>query len=202
MTTQKTKKDLNRMTQFILCIDWETSGYSLPNYASKHQGISFGAVIADARTFEPVESLYREIKFDKTKYIWDSGAQSVHGLSQEHLQIHGVDQETAAYELADMVNRYMGNDSVLVLGHRVHFDKSFTNQLLDSVGMEFTYHPTTIDSCSMSTVLLELTYSEDIFTTLGLPPRGQHNAMEDILYTLESVKKMKEYFLIGVANSL
>jgi DNA polymerase III epsilon subunit-like protein len=193
-------KDLNRLPTWGLAIDWETSGYSLPNYASKHQGISYGAIVFDVKTLEPVESLYREIHFN-SKYIWDAGAEKVHGISREHLAKNGVSQEDAAFELVNLVNKYLGNDSVMILGHRVHFDKAFTNQLLDVAGLEFTYHPSTIDSCSMATILLEQTFSEDIFKTLGLPARGIHNALEDITYTLAAVKKMKEYFLAGVASS-
>jgi len=195
------KKDLNRLPQFSLAIDFETSGYSIPNYAAKHQGISFGAIIFDVRTLEPVDMLYQEIKFDK-KYIWDAGAEKVHGISQAHLAANGVSQEEAAMALATMVIKWIGTDEVMLLGHRVHFDKAFTIQLMDAAGMEFKYHPTAIDSCSIATVLMELTYSEDIFQTLGLPARGKHNAMEDITYTLEAVKRMKEYFIAGVATSL
>lgn len=194
-------KDLNRLPQFGLGIDWETTGYSLPNYASKHQGISYGAIIFDVKTLEPVESLYQEIKYDP-RYIWDDAAQNVHGITREYLEQNGISQEEASYKLADLVNRYLGNDNVMVLGHRVHFDIAFTDQLLKSTGMEFTYHPTKIDSCSMATILLELTYSNDIFNVLGFPPRGKHNALEDIMYTLESIKRMKEYFCLGVAASL
>ncbi len=194
-------KDKNEKISFGLAIDWETSGYSIPNYASKHQGISYGAIIFDVKTLEPVESLYNEIKFGNN-YLWDPGAERVHGITKEHLAKNGKTQEEAAFELADLVNRYLGNDNVMVLGHRVHFDIAFTDQLMAIAGMEFTYHPTKIDSCSMATILLELTYSDDIFKMLGLPQRGQHNALEDIMLTLAAVKKMKEYFISGVAASL
>lgn len=194
-------KDLNRLPQFGLAIDWETSGYSLPNYASKHQGISYGAIIFDVRTLEPVESIYHEINFNPI-YKWEDGAEKVHGITREHLAANGISQEEAALHLAALVNKYLGTDSVMLLGHRVNFDKAFTVQLMDAAGMEFTYHPTVIDSCSMATILLELTYSEDIFKTLGLPARGIHNALEDIQHTLAAVKKMKEYFVTGVATSL
>ena len=200
-TTSAPKKDLNRLPQFSLAIDWETSGYSIPHYASKHQGISFGAIIFDVRTLEPVESLYREIKFDPT-YIWDAGAEKVHGLTKEHLASYGVSQEEAALDLAQMVIKWIGTDEIVLLGHRVHFDKAFTIQLMNSANMEFLYHPTAIDSCSIATVLMELTYSEDIFQTLGLPPRGKHNALEDIQYTLESIKRMKNFFIQGIASTL
>ena len=37
--------------KFGMAIDYETSGYILPDYTSKHQGISFGAIIFDVSTF-------------------------------------------------------------------------------------------------------------------------------------------------------
>ena len=52
-----------------LAIDWETSGYSLPDYASKHQGISIGAAVFNLKTFEPIETYYQVIKFNKTHMI-------------------------------------------------------------------------------------------------------------------------------------
>lgn len=194
-------KNLNRIPTFALAIDWETSGYSIPNYAEKHQGISFGAIIFDVRSLEPVEELYREVKFD-SKYIWDAGAEKIHGVSREYLDRHGITQQEAAVDLANLVVKYIGQEDVMLLGHRVHFDKAFTQQLTSSIDIQFNYHPTTIDSCSIATVLMELTYSEDIFQTLGLPARGKHNALEDIRYTLESVKRMKQFFLTGVSASL
>lgn len=186
--------------QFGLAIDWETTGYSTPNYAARHQGISFGAIIFDVSTLKPVESLYREVKYD-SKYTWDAGAEKVHGITKQHLVAHGVSQADAAAELANLVIKYIGTGEVLLLGHRVHFDKAFTNQLMDSIGCEFNYHPTVFDSCSFSTAFLEIAYSDDLFQTVGLPPRGKHNALEDIQYTLESIRRMKEFFIAGIAAS-
>jgi oligoribonuclease (3'-5' exoribonuclease) len=184
-----------------LAIDWETTGYTLPNYAEKHQGISFGAIIFDVRTLEPVEEMYREVKFND-KYLWNDYAEKIHGITRPHLLKHGVSQEEAAIDLGNLVVKYIGTGEVMLLGHRVHFDRAFTSQLMKSIGIDFTYHPTTIDSCSMATVLMELSYSEDIFQTLGMPPRGKHNSLEDIQYTLNSVKQMKNFFISGVAASL
>jgi oligoribonuclease (3'-5' exoribonuclease) len=195
-------KDLNRLPQFGLALDWETSGYTLPNYTDRHQGISYGAIVFDMRTLEPIESLYQEIKFDPKKYSWSIEAEKIHGITKPYLEAHGVSQEEAAFALVGLVSKYMGTEDVVLLGHRVHFDKAFTNQLLESEGLALKYHPTVIDSCSIATVLMELTYSEDIFNTLGLPPRGKHNSLEDITYTLEAVKRMKDFFILGVAVSL
>jgi oligoribonuclease (3'-5' exoribonuclease) len=182
-----------------LGIDWETSGYSYPNFASKHQGISFGAVIFDVKTFEIKDSLYREIKFKADKYEWNTGAENVHGLSRAHLEEHGIEQEDAAVELATLVHKFIGNTDIILLGHRVYFDRDFTNQLMASVDMEFNYHPTVIDTLSFGTVFLEKTKSDEVFSTLGLPPRGLHNALEDILFTIESVRKLKNGFSLDKA---
>lgn len=190
-----------QVPKFALGIDWETSGYSLPNYAEKHQGISFGAIIFDMQTLASVEEIYCEIKFDSTKYIWNPGAEKVHGITQQQL-LSGVSQEEAAVELCNLVVKYIGTEDVILLGHRVHFDKAFTNQLTETIGVNLNYHPTVIDTASLATVLMEMSKSEDVFQTLGLPPRQNHNALEDIRYTLHAVRKMKQYFLAGIVSEL
>ena len=118
-----------------LAIDWETSGYSIPDYASKHQGISIGAAVFNLKTFEPIETYYQIIKFNK-KYEWDPGAEKIHGLSREFLYENGVSQEDAALEFGSLILKYFGDSNIVLLGHRCYFDKAFTNQLFDSVGME------------------------------------------------------------------
>lgn len=190
-----------QIPQFALGIDWETTGYSIPNYAQFHQGISFGAIIFDVRSLEPVEELYLEIKYDP-KYKWEAGAEKVHGISQEYLRKNGVTQEDAAAQLCNLIIKYIGTEDVMLLGHRVHFDRAFTEQLTKTIGVDLSYHPTTIDTASLSTALMEMSKSEDVFQTLGMPPRQKHNALEDIRYTLASVKRMKELFFKGVLQEL
>ena len=187
--------------RFGVAIDWETSGFSTPEYAKMHQGISFGVIIFDSQSLEPIESLYLEIQFDENKYKWEAGAEKVHGLSREHLK-KGVTQEEAAIALCNLIVKYLGTDDVMLLGHRVHFDRAFTEQLTKSIGVDLSYHPNTIDSCSMAIALMEMAKSEDVFQTLGMPPRQEHNAMEDIMYTLLSVKRMKELFFKGIEAEL
>lgn len=190
-----------QIPQFALGIDWETTGYSIPNYAQFHQGISFGAIIFDVRSLEPVEELYLEIKYDP-KYKWEAGAERVHGITQAHLKQYGVTQEDAAAQLCNLIIKYIGTEDVMLLGHRVHFDREFTKQLTKTIEVDLSYHPTTIDTASLSTALMEMSKSEDVFQTLGMPPRQNHNALEDIRYTLASVKRMKELFFKGVLQEL
>lgn len=187
-----------QLPKFGLAIDWETSGYSLPDYAAKHQGLAFGAIIYDCATLESVEELYCEIQFDP-KYTWEKAAEGIHGLTIEHLS-KGMTQEEAAAALANLVIKYIGTEPVQALGHRVRFDQAFTDQLLASLGIEFKWHPVIIDSCMLGSVLLETSRSEDIFMMLGLPERGKHNALEDIQNTLASIQIMKTYFMQGLAS--
>src|SRR5438105_4289725 len=111
--------------KFGLAIDFETSGYSVPNYAEKHQGVSFGAVIFDLKDLTPVEELYCEVKFKADKYTWDEGAAKVHGLTLARLETSGVGQEEAAAALGHLCLKYFGDGKIMVLGHRVHFDLAF-----------------------------------------------------------------------------
>ena len=184
-----------------LAIDWETSGYSVPDYAKSHQGISFGALIFDIATFEIVETLYLEIKFDDSKYKWDDGAEKVHGLSRAHLEAHGVTQKEAAERLATLVLKYIGTDKIVALGHRVVFDISFTDQLMETVGFEFNWDPIKLDSAAIALTFLGVSWSDELFEMMGMPPRDKHDAMEDIVYTLSSVKAIRDYFIAGLAST-
>ena len=186
--------------KFALAIDWETSGYSLPAYAAQHQGISFGAVVFDLSSLTPIEELYCEVKFDP-KYKWDDGAEKIHGLSREYLQKHGIDQEEAAMELGALILKYFSDGKVMLLGHRVWFDEAFTDQLMQSAGLEIKYDPIRLDSAAIGVLFLELQRSDDIFDAVGLPPRAEHNALEDVIYTIETLRKLKEIFMLGLTSS-
>ena len=179
-----------------LAIDWETSGYSIPDYASKHSGISFGAAIFDTKTFEVVESLYCEIKPDPTKE-WDMGAERIHGLSRDYLETNGITREDAAIQLASMVIKFIGTGKVIPLGHRVHFDIAFTNDLLNVIDVVLDWDPIKMDSAALAAILLNETSSDGLFNACGFTERTEHNSLEDILLTLESVRTLKQTFLKG-----
>lgn len=173
-----------------IAIDWETSGYSVPDYASKHQGISVGAAVFDIKTFEPIETFYQVIRFNK-KYEWSDQAEKIHGLSREFLYENGVTQEEAAMLLGSLILKYFGDTKVVLCGHRCYFDRAFTNQLFDTVDMEIPWDPIQIDSAAIALSFLNVTSSDDLFSICDLPPRTQHNALEDVLLTLESIKTIK-----------
>jgi oligoribonuclease (3'-5' exoribonuclease) len=181
-----------------LAMDWETSGYSLPNYAEQHQGISFGAIIFDTRTFSPIESLYREIKFDSSRYKWSAEAEKVHGITRANLEKYGVSQEEAAADLLNLLMKYNAAEKIFFLGHRAYFDRAFTNQLTAVLDIELPYDPIMIDSAAIGLVFPRITQSDLLFETMGCAKRGNHNSLEDITNTLASIKQMKHYYDIGV----
>lgn len=188
-----------QVQKFGLAIDWETSGYSVPNYAEKHQGLSLGAVIFDMTTFDVVDTLYLEIKFDP-RFVWEDSAANVHGLTREYLAQNGVTRADAAAQLAEFIFKYMGTEKIVALGHRVFFDIAFTNQLMDEVGFELQWDPIKIDSAAIALTFLGVTSSDQLFDMMGMPPRQAHNSLEDIVYTLESVKGIRDYFMKGLAS--
>lgn len=139
--------------KFGVSLDWETSGSEWGGDSSKeHQGVSFGAVIFDTKTFDEVDSIYREIIFDPNNglkwqglpYKWDQSAERIHGLSREYLLQNGITQEEAATDLLGLIMEYCGSgilntpenknnyENLLFLGHNSGFDVRFTNQLLVS----------------------------------------------------------------------
>lgn len=182
--------------KFGLAIDWETSGYSIPNYAAHHSGISFGAAIFDTKTLEVVDSIYVEVQPHPGR-LWDDGAERVHGLTREHLAEHGVSREEAAVQLASLVIKWIGTDKVLALGHRVYFDIAFTDDLMSEIDVKFEWDPIKLDSAAIASVFLHETSSDGLFARCGFTERQEHNSLEDILLTLESVRTLKLQFLKG-----
>lgn len=193
--------------RFILALDFETSGYSpAPNFAAKHQPVSYGAAIVNGSTFEVIETLYREIAHDPERFEWSSEAEAIHGLTKEHLAKHGVPIEAAAVDLAELCMKYFGvmgpYDKIMLLGHRVSFDRDFLRVMMDTVDMELPIDSVLIDSATLGAVMIEIAGSENIFNAIGLPPRTKHNSMQDILYTVEAVKYFKTVFANGLRYEL
>jgi DNA polymerase III epsilon subunit-like protein len=199
--------------RFGLAIDWETSGAVWGSDSSKeYQGLSFGAVVFNTSDFSPVEELYRVIKFKPDTYKWSAEAQAIHGMSKELLEEQGVSQEDAAVDLAELILKYWGAASkVMLLGHNVEFDRRFTNQLLNSIEIEFSVeketqlpswiqlHHVVLDTAALGFCTLGIFKSDLLFERIGFDARGAHNALDDIRMTLHSAATIKQ--LINLALS-
>lgn len=201
------KKKVFQVTpDHALCIDWETSGAVFGGDSSKvFQGIAFGAVVFNTKTFEVIETLYRMVKFDETKYQWSEEAEKIHGLSREHLAEHGVSQEDAAMDLIELILKYWGpTNKVMFLGHNPEFDRRFTNQMTMSQNVEFCVeaveenveariqlHHVMLDTSATGFITMGLFKSDLLFDAVGLEERGEHNALDDALYTVETCKRIR-----------
>lgn len=199
MTKQQTPK-------YGLCIDWETSGSVWGGDSSKkYQGISFGAIVFETSSFTAVKKLFLNVKFDSSKYEWADEAEKIHGLTREYLEDNGVEQENAAVALAELILEYWGPDSkVMLLGHNTEFDRRFTNQLLNSIEIEFSVeketffsswiqlHHVVLDTSAVGFVTLGLFKSDALFEKIGFEERGAHNALQDAEQTLETCGAIRE----------
>ena len=194
--------------KFALCIDWETSGSQWNDDSSKYyQGISFGAVVFSTETFEVVDAIYHEVLFKPEKYKWSKDAEKIHGISQERLSEIGISQEDAAANLAEFILKWFSSQTpVTFLGHNAGFDISFTNQLLNTIGIEFGYerkqnldgwvvlNHVVWDTSIVGSMILGIHKSNDLFDLIGIE-RNEHNALEDALATIEVAKMFRKLCL-------
>jgi len=179
--------------KYALAIDWETSGSDFSGDSSAtYQGLAFGAVIFSTETLEPVETLYREMQFDETKYQWSEDAVKVHGLTREHLATAGT-REEALIDLLELIQKYIGTESkIMFLGHNVDFDIDFTNQLARDHGIELKIHHVKLETSGAAFLLIGQYRSDDVFQFFtGRTRVGGHNALDDALMALETARNMR-----------
>lgn len=191
--------------KFGLAIDWETTGSDFGGDSTvSYQGIAFGAVIFNTETFEPVETLYRELHFDDTKYKWTDGAEKIHGLSREHLATHGVSREEGLTDLLDLILRYIGAESkIFFLGHNVDFDIDFTFQLARDFNVELRAHHVKLETSGAAFIAIGQYKSDAVFEFFcGQKREGAHNALDDALMALETVRNMRAIFDAQLAESV
>lgn len=190
------------LPKFLFAVDTETSGVSYGSDPSEgHQIVSLGAMILDSETYEPVDTLYFEVEHDQ-RYAWSAGAEKVHGLSRQHLAEHGEYIEDAAAILLAFIAKWVGvNNKIVAVGHRVAFDIAFINRLLTTIDCEVQWDRLVIDSSSLGAALLGIAGSDALFSALGLPDRAEHNSLEDIVLTVEAIRRMQSYFMQGVQHA-
>lgn len=187
----------SRAPTYGVCIDWETSGsdyeLKLKELKTRYQGISCGLVIFNTRTFDVIDTLYIELKFDKSKYLWSPEAEAIHGLSREYLEANGLSAEDAACEVAEFLLKYFGpNPKIMVMGHNVDFDIGFTEQLLEPYDLMFHIHHVKLDTACASFILFTTYKSDHLFELTNDTGRQLHNSLEDALLTVNACKVMRE----------
>lgn len=187
---------------FILAIDCETTGVNVnnDNASEGHQAVSWGVIVADATTLEPIEELYVEIKWNaqskalrKKDPSFGKRAEKIHGLTYDHLEENGVSEAEAVAMIGELILKYWGPDvSIRTLGHNVHmFDLVFLREMFRRHDIELRFGNRHYDTNSISFVVLHTFNSDDMFNVMGFEARGEHNALDDIRMTLETARTIR-----------
>jgi DNA polymerase III epsilon subunit-like protein len=179
----------------LLAFDVETSSINRINKSNIADGcqiVSIGLIVVDTETYKHIDKLYLEIKWNGES-TWSPEAEKIHGLSKEYLEINGVDEEEAVFQIGSFILKYFPMKTrIHGLGHNlVGFDILFLRQLFDKFDMELNLTNRNIDTFTLGNVLLGEFNSDDIFKRVGLTERIHHNAMEDIEFTIEVVRRLK-----------
>lgn len=190
---------------YILAVDCETTGVCFSNdnpvynekTGERHQTVSWGVIVTRADTLKPIETLYIEIKWNeeskaqkKKDSTFGSGATAIHGLSQKHLEQHGITEEEAVVSIGSLIMKYWGPaNNIVTLGHNVHtFDMPFLRDLFVRHGVDIRFASRHIDTNSIGFVNWNTFNSDDLFKMVGFEDRENHNALQDIQQTLEAAR--------------
>ena len=179
----------------LFAFDCETSAINFDNKLNPAQGcqaVSWGIMILNANTLETLEELYIEVKWNGIS-DWSPEAEKVHGLSKEYLEEHGMDEQEALVEIANLIGKYWAGDTMVnTLGHNsISFDLPFLIDLYDKYDLKLKCSHRNVDTNTLGFMLLRTYNSDDLFASLALPERELHNALEDIQYTVECARRIR-----------
>lgn len=132
--------------------------------------------------------MYIEIKWDKSNQ-WNTKAEAIHGMSKTYLEANGITMTRAVELVGNLITRHWGTDTpVCVLGHNPQFDLWFLKRLLRSEGLEIKFGSKMIDTNSIGFTVYKTHNSDDLFESIGIEPRSDHNALDDARNALKVVR--------------
>lgn len=184
----------------LLALDCETSGLFFnaddpsfdPVSGQNYQAVSWGFIVVNADTLTPIEELYLEIKWDN-KSLWSDKAEKIHGISKKHLDANGISRREAVEEIGNLILNHWGPDSpVCVLGHNPAFDLAFLKRDLRTEGLEVKFGSKMIDTNSIGFAVYNTHNSDDLFETVGISTRAEHNALDDARSALRVVQLTRQ----------
>jgi len=192
----------------FLVMDCETSGLFLneddPSYnkrtGEEHQAVSFGFIVVDSETLNPVEDLYVEIKWNGDA-CWDERAQAIHGLTKEYLNENGLEEHEAVALIGNLILKYWPGVMVRTAGHNVAtFDLWFLKRLMRRQEIDLPYGNRHIDTSTIGFVNYGAYTSDEVFELVGCEQRDTHNALDDAymsLQVLQASRTLFNHFLNG-----
>lgn len=191
--------------KYLLGMDVESTGINFDSQDPSHgqQAISWGIVIINAHTLEPIEDLYLEVKWNeeskarrKDNPDWGKGAEAVHGLTYEYLEENGITEEEAAVQIANLIVKYWGpQNSIGTLGHNtLKFDVSFLVALMEKFNIRLRISARHVDTNSVGFAVFGTTTSDELFDLIGFDHRETHNALDDVYMSLKVVQVVRKLF--------
>ena len=187
----------------ILAMDCETTGLAVnrddpsydPEKGIEYQSVSWGFIVANAQTLEPIERMYIEIQWNGESK-WDNRAQKIHGLSKEHLAKNGFTEAEAVEAIGTLIMKHWGPTvRIGTLGHNVAtFDLWFLKRLFRRHGIELSFGSRHVDTSSIGFVNWNTYTSDQLFEAVGFETRGDHNALEDAEQSLAAARITKLLF--------
>jgi len=187
----------------ILAMDCETTGLAInkddpsfdPDTGKEYQAVSWGFVVANAQTLQPIEKMYIEIQWNGVS-TWDNRAQKIHGLSKEHLEKNGFTELEAVEAIGTLIMKHWGPTvRIGTLGHNVAtFDLWFLRRLFRRHNIELSFGSRHVDTSSIGFVNWNTFTSDALFSMVGFDDRGDHNALDDALMSLESARITRNIF--------
>lgn len=196
--------------KYLLGVDFETTGVCIRNEdpllntdtGERHQAISGGFLVIEEESLEVVDRLYVEIQWNeesKRQRELDSTfgvyAESIHGLTYDHLEANGVTEEEAIENIGGLILDYWANSSPInLMGHNVAFDRRFLFDLFIRHGCYLNISARSVDSFSVGLIAWGLHNSDELFDVVVGKQRTLHSAMEDIEFTLEAMKTTRKLF--------
>ncbi len=167
----------------ILLIDFESTGID----PVEHEPTQLGAILLDKETLKEKDSYFTFIAADLS--IASQEALDISGISAKDLK-GAPSQEKVIKEFLDT----FGNDVFLSSWNSI-LDRGLLDKMLRKVGktiFEYDYHY--LDVWPICYMYLARTGQGDklrgeaTFNALGLPPRGNHDALEDCRYAAEALR--------------
>jgi len=197
--------------KYILAMDSETTGVNFDTFdpSEGHQAVSWGFIVVDSETFEEVEELYVEIKWnDASRAARDAdpefscGASAIHGITFDYLEKNGITEEEAVIQIANLIIKYWGpSNKVSTLGHNVRsFDILFLQAMFQRYNIDIPFNSRHCDSHSAGFATLGSYTSDALFEGIGCEERTSHNALEDARMSLVAVRRIRTLWneMIGV----
>jgi len=197
--------------QYILGMDCETTGLCFrtptpthnPKTGERHQTVSWGFVVIDAKTLKSVDELYLEIKWNEHSIEQRSKnpnfgkkAEKIHGLTYDKLEQNGINEDDAVVAISALILKYWGPENpIACLGHNVHlFDVAFLRDLFERYNIDLKVGNRHYDTNSIGYFTVGAYNSDELFELVGLGKRGAHNALDDAKMAFEAARRIKMIF--------